>query len=225
MSTRAERRAALLNQVPLWLGLVLLWMLLWGSFSLLNLVTGALLASLVSVVFYLPAVQLSGRISPARSLAFLLLLLGDIVRASVQVAWLALKPVRRVAGPDSAIIAVPLRTRSDLILTWTAVATSIVPGSIVIDTDRVSSTLYLHVLNVRTAAEIERFRASVLATEKRIVRAFGSREDLERLAIGDTVAAVAAAATGAVAGGARPASARNDDDRDPRNLDDTGKET
>ena len=224
MSTRAERRAALLNQLPLWLGLVLLWMLLWGSFSWLNLVTGALLASLVSVVFYLPAVQLSGRLDPARTVVFLLRLLGDIVRASVQVAWLALKPLPMPAGPQSAIIAVPLRTRSDLILTWTAVATSIVPGSIVIDTDRVSSTLYLHVLNVRTSAEIERFRATVLATERRIVRAFGSREDLERLALGDAVAAVAAA-TGAVAGYARPASARNDDDRDRRSLDDTGKET
>ncbi|MEB0285631.1 Na+/H+ antiporter subunit E [Cryobacterium sp. 10I1] len=224
MTTRAERRAALLNQLPLWLGLVLLWMLLWGSFSWLNLVTGALLAALVSVVFYLPAVQLSGRISPAGALAFLLRLFGDIVRASVQVAWLALRPLRRPAGPDSAIIAVPLRTRSDLILTWTAVATSIVPGSIVIDTDRVSSTLHLHVLNVRTHAQIDRFRVSVLATERRIVRAFGSREDLERLALGDAVAAVAAA-TGAVAGDARAASARNDDDRDRRNLDDTGKET
>ncbi|MEB0222506.1 Na+/H+ antiporter subunit E, partial [Pseudomonas sp. AB12(2023)] len=86
-----SRCAALLNQLPLWLGLVLLWMLLWGSFSWLNLVTGALLAAFVSVVFYLPAVQLSGRISPAGALAFLLRLFGDIVRASVQVAWLALR--------------------------------------------------------------------------------------------------------------------------------------
>ena len=223
MTTRAERRAAFLNQLPLWLGLVLLWMLLWGSFSWLNLVTGALLASLVSVVFYLPAVQLSGRISPARTLGFLLRLLGDIVRASVQVAWLALRPIRRPAGPDSAIIAVPLRTRSDLILTWTAVATSIVPGSIVVDTDRVSSTLYLHVLGVRTHAQIDHFRASVLATERRIVGAFGSREDLERLALGDTVAAVAAA-TGAAAGDVSRASARDGDDRDRRNPDDPGKE-
>ncbi|WBM81087.1 Na+/H+ antiporter subunit E [Cryobacterium breve] len=223
MSARAERRAALLNQLPLWLGLVLLWMLLWGSFSWLNLVTGALLASLVSIVFYLPAVQLSGRLDPARTVVFLLRLLGDIVRASVQVAWLALKPLRTTAGPQSAIIAVPLRTRSDLILTWTAVATSIVPGSIVIDTDRVSSTLYLHVLGVRTHAQIDLFRASVLATERRIVGAFGSREDLERLALGDAVAAVAAA-TGAVAADARAASTR-DDDSDRRNLDDTGKET
>lgn len=184
MSGRADRLAGIRNQLPLWLGLVLLWMLLWGSFSWLNLVTGALLASLVSVVFYLPAVQLSGRVNLVRTVLFLIRLLGDIVRASVQVAWLALSPVRRPPGARTAILAVPLRTRSDLILTWTAVATSIVPGSIVIDTDRVSSTLYLHVLNVRTPAEIERFRATVLATERRIVRAFGSREDLERIAHG-----------------------------------------
>ena len=83
MSTRAERRAALLNQLPLWLGLVLLWMLLWGSFSWLNLVTGAVLASLVSIVFYLPAVQLSGRLDPARTVVFLLRLCARSRRAGV----------------------------------------------------------------------------------------------------------------------------------------------
>ncbi len=178
MSTPRQRLAAAVNQAPLFLGLVALWMLLWGRFGWLELLTGALVAGLVSVTFYLPAVQLSGRLNPWHGARFLLRLLADIVRASVQVAALALSPRYR---PGNAILAVGLNTRSDLILTWTAVATSIVPGSIVVDVDRVSSTLYLHVLNVHTAGQAERFRASVLATERRIVRAFGSREDLERI--------------------------------------------
>jgi multicomponent Na+:H+ antiporter subunit E len=176
--TARERVGAVLNQLPLWLGLVLLWMLLWGNFSWLTLLTGVGLAAIISRVFYLPAVQLSGRLNPGRALLFLARLLADIIRASVQVAFLALGPRYR---PGNAIIAIPLRTRSDLILTWTAVATSIVPGSIVVDTDRVSSTLYLHAIGVHTIAKTERVRAGVLATERRIVRAFGSREDLERL--------------------------------------------
>ena len=178
MSAPRERLAAAVNQAPLFLGLVALWMLLWGRFGWLELLSGVLVGALVSVTFYLPAVQLSGRLNPWHGARFFLRLLADIVRASVQVAALALSPRYR---PGNAILAIGLNTRSDLILTWTAVATSIVPGSIVVDSDRVSSTLYLHVLNVHSADQAERFRASVLATERRIVLAFGSREDVERI--------------------------------------------
>jgi len=176
--TRRERLTAWLTQLPLFLGLVLLWMLLWGSFSWLNLLTGVLLASVVSVGFYLPAVQLDARMNPWWLLVYLARLLWDIARASIHVAALALTPGYRASN---AVLAVHLRTRSDLILTCTAVSTSIVPGSIVIDTDRVESVLYLHVLNMRDLEETERFRQSVLDTEARLVRAIGSREDLKRL--------------------------------------------
>jgi len=178
MTPAKGRAAAFLSQLPLLLGLVLLWVLLWGEFSWLNALTGAVLAVLVSIVFYLPAVQLSGRLHPWHSLTFLARLFVDIVRASVDVARLALDPRLRTSN---AILAIHLRTRSDLILTWTAVATSIVPGSIVVDIERADSTLYVHVLNMRDRVDVERFRRSVLATERRIVAAIGSREDVERM--------------------------------------------
>ncbi|ASD23044.1 Na+/H+ antiporter subunit E [Cryobacterium sp. LW097] len=178
VSARRERLAAALNQLPLFLGLVLLWALLWGKFSWLNLLTGVIFAAVVSIVFYLPAVQLSGRINLWRSAWLFGKLLFDIVRASVDVSWLALGPTYT---PSNAIVAVHLRTRSDLILTWTAVATSIVPGSIVVDIERLDSTLYLHVINMHDVAATQKFRARVLATERRIVLAFGSAEDVERV--------------------------------------------
>ena len=178
MSTVKERLGGFISQLPLFLGLVLLWALLWGKFSWLNLLTGAVFAAIVSIVFYLPAVQLSGRVNLWRSAWLFAKLLVDIVRASVDVSWLALGPTYT---PSNAIVAVHLRTRSDLILTWTAVATSIVPGSIVVDIERVDSTLYLHVINMHDAGEVDRFRARVLATERRIVLAFGSAEDVERV--------------------------------------------
>ncbi|TDW29573.1 Na+/H+ antiporter subunit E [Cryobacterium psychrophilum] len=178
MTPRKGRLVSVANQLPAIVGLVVLWMLLWGSFSWLNFVTGTGVAVLVSVSFYLVPVQLSNRVNPWFVLTYLVRLIIDIVRASVQVAGLALSP-RLVTS--NAILAVHLRTRSDLILTWTAVSTSIVPGSIVVDIDREHSTLYLHVLNVHSAAGIERFRRTVLETERRIIRAVGSRQDLERL--------------------------------------------
>jgi len=178
VTTVKSRLAAFVSQLPLFFGLVLLWMLLWGKFSWLNLLTGAFFAAVVSLVFYLPAVQLSGRVNLWRSVWLFVKLIWDIVRASVDVSRLALGPGYQ---PTNAIIGVHLRTRSDLILTWTAVATSIVPGSIVVDIERVDSTLYLHVINMHDSSETDSFRASVLATERRIVMAFGSKEDVERV--------------------------------------------
>ena len=178
MSTPRQRLAALANQGPLFLGLVLLWMLLWGSFSWLNLLTGALLAILISRGFYLPAVQLGLRLNLWFTFLYLTRLVFDIVRGSLQVAAVAFSPRYT---PSNAIVAVHLRTRSDFILTLTGVSTSIVPGAIVVDVDRVQSTLYLHVLNVARPEQVERFRNGVLAEERRIVMALGSREDVERL--------------------------------------------
>ena len=178
MSTPKQRLAAFANQMPLFLGLVLLWMLLWGSFSWLNLLTGTLLATLVSVGFYLPAVELGLRLNLWYTALYLIRLGFDIVRGSLQVAAVALAPRYT---PSNAIVAVHLRTRSDFILTLTGVSTSIVPGAIVVDVDRVRSTLYLHVLNVAHPEQVERFRNGVLDEERRIVMALGSREDVERL--------------------------------------------
>ncbi|WP_104138271.1 Na+/H+ antiporter subunit E [Cryobacterium sp. Y62] len=178
MTSPRERLEAVGNQIPPLIALIVLWMLLWGEFSWLNLLVGLVVGIVVTVAFYLVPVQLSGRLHPLDAVVFFVRLILDIVRASIDVSWLAVKP-RLVTS--NAILAIRLRTRSDLILTWTAVATSIVPGSIVVDIDRESSILYLHVLNMQSARDIESFRRRVLDTERRIVRGFGSREDVERL--------------------------------------------
>ncbi|MGD8169553.1 Na+/H+ antiporter subunit E [Herbiconiux sp. P16] len=160
------------------LGLVLLWMLLWGEFTWLSLLTGVVLAMLVSVAFYLPAVALSGRLNILYALAFVGRLLADIVLASLQIAWSAVNPRYR---PSNAIVAVPLRTRSDLVMTFTAESVSLVPGSIVLDVDRETATLYLHALNVRSASAVPALKRAVLATERRLILAAGSADDLARL--------------------------------------------
>ena len=188
MTSAKDRLSRSVSQLPLFFGLVLLWMLLWGNFSWLNVITGSIFAAVVSIVFYLPAVQLSGRLNIWRLAIYFFRLLFDIIRASVQVAFLALAPRYRASN---AIEAIHLRTRSDLILTWVAVSTSIVPGSIVVDIDRVHSTLYLHVLDVKNLEELERFRRSVLDTERRIVLAIGSKEDVERLRLAEQADAAA----------------------------------
>ena len=171
-------RARILSGLLPFVGLILLWMLLWGQFTLLAFLTGALLAAVVSIVFYLPAVRLSGRVDPVRAVWFIVRLLFDMVVASFQVAGAAFGPRRM---QRSAVIQVPLRTRSDIVMVFTSEAISLVPGSILLNADRDDATLQLHILNVQDDAAIAAVKERVLATERRIILAFGSRDDRARL--------------------------------------------
>jgi multicomponent Na+:H+ antiporter subunit E len=102
----------------------------------------------------------------------------DLVVSAAQVAWQALRPGSQ---RKSAIVQVQLRTDSDLLLTMVAEALSLVPGSLVLDLDREERTVTVHLLHVRDREHVERERADVLVVEDRLIRAFGSREDLEAL--------------------------------------------
>jgi multicomponent Na+:H+ antiporter subunit E len=177
-AAKKHLRVRFLHQIPLIVVLVILWMLLWGNPSLLNLVTGLALAIFVTRVFYLPPVDLTGRLHPWHLAVFIGFFTTQLVGASFLVAAQAFgrRPARQ-----NAVIAVQLYTRSDLIMTLTGIALSLIPGSLVLEADRANSILYLHVLNTPSLEAVEKARAQVLLIERRIVRALGSHDDLERL--------------------------------------------
>lgn len=166
------------SQVVLLVGLVLLWCLVWGQFTLLSVVSGTVLAVVISLLFYLPAIDLSGRINIWYTIVFFARLIVDIAGASLNVAWLVIDPRYKLS---SAILAIALDTRSDIIMMFTAESISLVPGSIVVDIDREESVLYVHVINVKNDDDLEKFRAGVFATEKRLVMAVGSRDEVWRV--------------------------------------------
>lgn len=176
-----RRRAAAGSRLlpPLTAGwLVVLWLLLWGRVSPGLIASGLVVALVATALFPLPEIPVEGRPRPLATLIFLVRLAWAIARASVQVAALAF---RREREAPTAVIGVRLRTRSDLMLTLVAEVLSIVPGSIVVEIDRRDAVLYLHLIGVRDRADVERERASALATEARMIRAFGSPADREAL--------------------------------------------
>ncbi|GAB3277597.1 Na+/H+ antiporter subunit E [Microbacterium lacusdiani] len=178
MSPDARSRARhFWHQLPFFAWLVLLWMMLWAQFTVLSAVTGVIVAVFVTTVFRLPTAELSGRVNLWHGVVFIVAFLGAVVRGAVTVAWQTLRPGETTA----AIIAVPLRTDSDLMMTHTAVATSLIPGSLIVEADREARVLYLHVLGIRDRAGVEAQRRSVLRWEARIVRAVGSKTDLAAL--------------------------------------------
>ena len=178
---RRERRAGSLlrlHELPLLLGLLLTWMLLWREFSWLSLVSGVVVSIIAMRLFYLPPVILAGRFNAWWALRYLGYFLWHLVLASVQVAWLAIKPG---PPPRTAIIAAKLRTRSDFVLTLVALTISLIPGSLVVEVDRFGSTLYLHVLNTPTQREIRLMRAQIARIERLLVRTLGSRAEVEAM--------------------------------------------
>ncbi len=167
-----------LHELPLLLGLVLTWMLLWREISWLTLLSGVLVSIIAMRMFYLPPVELAGRFNAWWALRYLVYFLWHLAVASVQVAWLAVRPG---PPPRTAIIAVRLSTRSDFILTMVGLTVSLIPGSLVVEVDRFGSTLYLHVLNTPTQREIRTMRAQTRHIERLLIRAVGSKAEMEAI--------------------------------------------
>lgn len=135
--TSTSVASAIWRQLPFFVWLVALWMLLWGQMFFLALIRGSLL-----------------------------------------VAWQTLDPRRY---PGAAVIAVPLRTDDDLIMAHVGVTASLIPGSLIVDVDRDRRILYLHVIGISSDRDVEKQRRAVQGWESRIVRAVGSRAQLEAI--------------------------------------------
>jgi multicomponent Na+:H+ antiporter subunit E len=148
--------------------LVLVWMALWGSASLIVIVLGIVVSAAILLLFPLPTMYFRFGFHPWRSLVLIGRFLWDVLVASVHVGWLA---VRR-RPPASTVAQVRLASDSDLLEALTALAVSLVPGSLIIDADSGTRTLTIHVLDAATQSDAD-FTAQVLAQEDRIRRALG----------------------------------------------------
>lgn len=177
-----EEHLSVWSQWPLLIGLTLVWGALWQDFSPGVLLMGAIFSLAVLWFYRLPRVKFSGRVNIWYVIVFTVKFIGRIVTASIDVAWDAL-----TKGPTivNSVVAVHLRSHDDLIVTLTGHALALIPGSLVVDVDRPSSTLFLHCLDVTNDDDVEGFRREALVIEASIIRAIGSREDLDRVRAGE----------------------------------------
>lgn len=174
----ARQKISLRQELPLLIWLVVVWGALWRDFSPGNLVFGLILSLLVTRIFYLPPVQLSGRFNIFYALGFAFIFLWRVAAASVEVTIVAL-----FRGPRTrnAVIAVQLRSHSDLMMTATGHVVSLIPGSLVVEVDRSTSTLYLHTLDVDSVESAEQVREQVRGTEAWLIRIMGTSAELAEL--------------------------------------------
>ena len=157
--------------------LMLLWIMLWGSVQPSLLLVGLASAVLVLWLFPLPRTAFEFGLHPAATVWLVLRFLFDVVVSSVGVAWIAIRPRK----PESIVIRVVLTGTTDLLQHLTALAVSLVPGSLIIEADTGAGrddgerSLLIHVLDAHPGSERE-VTDAVLAQERRITMAFGNRE-------------------------------------------------
>lgn len=189
-------------QLPFLAWLIVLWMLVWNQFTVLSAVTGLLVAIFVTRVFRLPTIELSGRVNIWYLAVFIVQFLWAIVLGAIAVT-IQVFDFRR--QPGAAIIGIDLRYADDLVMTHVSITASLIPGSLVVETDRDRGILYLHIIGVRNRKQVEEQRAGVLRWERRIVRAVGSPAQYRALKVDERARKTGTQALGADerAGGVR----------------------
>lgn len=171
-----KKPRALRNRVAAFIVLLVVWTLLWGTFSPMNILAGIAVALIILIVLPLPPIVFEGRFRFKGIVILASKFVYDLFVASVQISWLAFRVGH---NPGTAIAAVKLRVHTDLNITLVAELLSLIPGSLILEAEPQSGTLYVHVIGVETMDEVVAYTKSVLSLEARIVRAIGSDEEIQ----------------------------------------------
>jgi len=155
-----------------WLALV--WVLLWGTISAANILSGLVLALVVTLLLPLPPVPVEGRLHPLPLLRLVVTVAWYLVASSVQVAALALKP-----GPPplTAVLRAHLAVKSDLVLVLAVNIINLTPGTIVLEIDQPRRMIYVHVIDVGSDRTVQRFYRQVAGLQKLLVASFERESD------------------------------------------------
>jgi multicomponent Na+:H+ antiporter subunit E len=166
------RRIVLRAWVLCWL--ILVWILLWGTVSAANILSGLAVALLITLLLPLPTVPIEGRVHPLSLVRLIVTVASYLVLSSVQVAWLAVKP-----GPPplSAVLRAHLSIKSDLVLALAVNIFNLIPGSIVLEIDQARRMLYMHVIDAGSDRAVNRFYSQVSVVERLLVASFEREAD------------------------------------------------
>ena len=168
--------AGLLRRAVPVVWLVLVWVLLWGTFSWANVLGGLVVALVVLAVFPLPSAPGRGWLHPRAALRTAWRFVTDLVVSSLQVAWQSLQAVAPGPPIRSSVVALRLASSSEFVMAMLVETLTLVPGSVVIEARPDERTIYAHVLGADDAEAVEAFRDQVRRLEADIVAALGRPE-------------------------------------------------
>ena len=167
--------ASLLRRLALIAWLTLVWMLLWEDLSPGSVVGGALVGAAVVALFPDAGPRQFLRVRPLAAARLGVHFLFKLVEANVIVAWEVITPSNE--SVQLGVVAVPLVSDSDVMLTLVGNAVTLTPGTLTLEARRDPPVLYVHVLHL---ASVDAVRADVRKLELLALRAFGDPETLAR---------------------------------------------
>jgi multicomponent Na+:H+ antiporter subunit E len=151
--------------------LAAIWVLLWGSASIANVVTGVLVGT--ALVMLVPGLRGTQQPLVIRPIAVLRLLghfVTDLVRSNVV---LTREIITRRSHIHTAIVGVELPGCSDELLTAITNMLALAPGTMPVDLTLNPTVLYVHVLHLE---DVEQVRRDVRRLTELALAAFGTPE-------------------------------------------------
>ena len=149
--------------------LVVVFVAVLESFTIGAVIGGLLVAGTLLALFPpAAAADIGTRVRPLALLRAVGYFAVKLVQANLHVAWAVISPRR--AGLERAVVAVSVAETSNTVMALLANAVSLTPGTLVIDLRRNPSTLYVHVLQLRS---VDTVRRDVLTMQRALVRALG----------------------------------------------------
>lgn len=142
--------------------LIVIWVLLWGRVDALTVLGGVLVASALVVVVPQPSAPIGIGWHPQRLVVALGHEVLDIARATVTVAWAAVRTGPRTRAE---LVTVSLPACSPSVAVLVSSLVSISPGTMVLEIDMEASELLIHVLPVH---DLEESRADLQRTVTRL---------------------------------------------------------
>jgi multicomponent Na+:H+ antiporter subunit E len=150
----------------LWLALV--WVVLWRGLSVGNVLAGLAVGAGVLLLFPPERRAHRLRVRGGPMVKLLGYFLWKLVEASAVVAWEIVTPKNKL---NEGIVAVPLSTSSETVVTIIANAISLTPGTLTIEVDQSPSVLYVHVMHLQS---VEAVRNDVHVLERLVAAAIVS---------------------------------------------------
>ena len=152
------------------LWLTIMWCLLMGEITWANVFGGMLVGLGIVFLLPLPAMPISElNVSWGRLIRYMFIWTGDLLWASVKVAWIAVRPGEK---PKNAILRAPMRVENELALSLAVVLYNLQPGGTVAEIDIANRMLTVHVLEATTQADIDREVANLVSLERHMISIF-----------------------------------------------------
>lgn len=158
--------------VLIWLAV--LYTALWGNASVANLLAGLVVGILIMVLLPLPRVPVKGGLRVLPLIELVVLTAYYAIESSLQIAWFAVRPA---GAPVSGVLRVRLAIDSDLVMVLCADVLNLIPGTMVLELDRVAGVAWVHVLDVGSDDAVEKFYYITRRLEGLLIRSFeGNKE-------------------------------------------------